>query len=213
MNHLNSQQNSYSLLEEKYNALTHGAGLVAALVGLVFMLMKAQGAYAQGTVWVYGCSLILMFLSSTLYHSVERPLLKAKLKKIDHISIYLLIAGTYTPFMLLAVSGSTGFWAMWLIWGIAGLGIVFKSLAHKKLVKLSVLTYLLMGWLAVFYIYPLYQALPSAGFYLLLAGGLSYTLGVGFYVAKSRQFTHAIWHMFVVAGCACHFFAIYLFVI
>ncbi len=213
MNHPNSLHKPYSALEEFYNAITHGLGLVAALLGMALLLLKATAGLAQLTVWVYGGSMVLMFLASTLYHSVSAPKLKAKFKVFDHIAIYLLIAGTYTPFMLLTVSGQVGTWGIALIWGIALLGVVFKCLSNPRLVKLSVLTYLLMGWLAVFFIYPLYQSLAPAGFYLLLGGGLSYTLGVGFYVAKKRQFTHAIWHLFVVAGCVCHFLAIYYFVI
>jgi hemolysin III len=156
---------------------------------------------------------MLMFLSSTLYHLAQQPSLKAKLKVFDHSAIYLLIAGTYTPFMVLTIGGSTGAIAMLLIWSIAFIGIGFKCFANARFPKLSVITYLLMGWLAVFYIYPLYNALTTAGFWLLLAGGLCYTLGVLFYVAKKRQYTHAIWHLFVVAGCACHFCAIYYHVI
>lgn len=213
MNHLNSIQKAYSSQEELLNAISHGIGFLAAAFGLVLLLLKVEGIAGQIACLVYGVSMMLMFLTSTLYHLAEQPSLKARLKVFDHSAIYLLIAGTYTPFMVLTIGGTTGAVAMLLIWSIALVGIGFKYLANARFPKLSVITYLLMGWLAVFYIYPLYNALSAAGFWLLVSGGLCYTLGVLFYVAKKRQFTHAIWHVFVVAGCACHFVAIYYHVI
>ena len=203
----------YSLIEEKINAATHGLGFVAALLGLIFLLLKAQGAYAQAVVVVYAVSMMLMFLSSALYHAVARPSAKAILKKIDHVAIYLLIAGTYTPFMLLSVKGNLGTLATTLIWMVALVGIYFKCFATGRFPKLSIITYLLMGWFALLFIYPLSQALDAGGMWLLVLGGVSYTVGVVFYLAKKVQFTHAIWHAFVVAGCLCHFFAIYHYVI
>jgi hemolysin III len=203
----------YSPLEESLNAITHGIGFIAAFVGLVFMLLRVDGLYGQIACVVFGFSMMLMFLSSTLYHGVTRPDLKKVLKTIDHSAIYLLIAGTYTPLMVLAVGGTIGLIAMVLIWSIAIAGVLFKCFANNRFPKLSLLTYLLMGWLAVFFIYPLYNALETTGFYLLIAGGLCYTVGVVFYAAKKIQFTHAIWHLFVAAGCFCHFLAIYSYVI
>ena len=213
MKHLNPLQNTYSSQEELLNATSHGLGLLAAVVGLIFMLLKVDDLVGQIACIVYGVSMMLMFLSSTFYHLAKQPSLKARLKVFDHSAIYLLIAGTYTPFMVLAIGGETGALAMLLIWSIAFIGIGFKCFANSRFPKLSVITYLLMGWLAAFYIYPLYTTLSPAGFWLLVAGGLCYTVGVLFYVAKKRQFTHAIWHLFVVAGCACHFCAIYFHVI
>jgi hemolysin III len=157
--------------------------------------------------------MILMFLSSTLYHWAKSPNLKALLKVVDHSAIYLLIAGTYTPFMLLAIGGWVGLAGMIIVWSIALVGITCKIFANQRFPKLSVITYLLMGWIAIFFIYPLYNALTTQGLWLLVAGGLCYTVGVLFYVAKKVQFTHAIWHVFVVAGCICHFFSIYYHVI
>lgn len=203
----------YSILEEWLNASTHGLGFAAAIVGLVALLVKAQGLYAQIVVAIYAISMLMMFLSSTLYHSVSQPKLKLILKVIDHSAIYLLIAGTYTPFMLISVGGWTGIGASILIWSIAVSGIVFKCCVKGGFQKLSVVLYVVMGWLALFFIYPLYQALPAGGMWLLVLGGLCYTIGVLFYVAKKVQFTHAIWHAFVVAGCMCHFFAIYNYVL
>lgn len=203
----------YSALEESLNTVTHGVGFIAASVGLVLMLLRTEGIVAQVACVVFGVSMMMMFLSSTLYHGVSKPDLKRLLKTIDHSAIYLLIAGTYTPLMLLAVGGTLGLVAMVLIWSIAFTGILFKCFANNRFPKLSLATYLLMGWLAVFFIYPIYNSLEAVGFYLLLAGGLCYTVGVVFYAAKRIQFTHAIWHLFVAAGCFCHFLTIYCYVI
>jgi hemolysin III len=203
----------YSPLEELLNTFTHGLGAIAAIVGLIFMLLKVEGIYGQFACLVYGLSMILMFLSSTFYHWAKSPNLKALLKVIDHSAIYLLIAGTYTPFMLLAIGGWVGLTGMIIVWSIALVGITCKIFANQRFPKLSVITYLLMGWIAIFFIYPLYNALNTYGLWLLVAGGLCYTVGVLFYVAKKNQFTHAIWHMFVVVGCMCHFFSIYYHVI
>jgi hemolysin III len=213
MNYSSVMQTTYSPLEEKLNAISHGLGVMAATVGLVFLLMRVDGIYGQFACLVYGLSMILMFLSSTLYHSAKSPNVKAFLKVVDHSAIYLLIAGTYTPFMVLAIGGWVGLTGMVVVWSIALIGIVCKIFANQRFPKLSVITYLLMGWIAIFFIYPLYNALTTEGLWLLFAGGLCYTVGVLFYVAKKVQFTHAIWHVFVVAGCVCHFLSIYYHVI
>lgn len=213
MSHLSTIPKTYSPLEERLNALSHGLGVIAASVGLVFLLMRVDGIYGQLACLVYGVSMILMFLSSTLYHCAISPNVKALLKVVDHSAIYLLIAGTYTPLMVLAIGGWVGLTGMIIVWSIALIGIVFKIFANQRFPKLSVITYLLMGWIAIFFIYPLYNALTTEGLWLLFAGGICYTVGVLFYVAKKVQFTHAIWHVFVVAGCAFHFFSIYYHVI
>jgi hemolysin III len=213
MNHSNPILKNYSPLEERLNYISHAAGVLAAVVGMIFLLMKADGLYAQFACLVYGLSMILMFLSSTLYHLAKNPSIKAFLKVVDHSAIYLLIAGTYTPFMILAIGGWVGLTGMTIVWSIALLGIFFKIFAKQHFPKLSVITYLLMGWIAVFFCYPLYNALAAQGLWLLVGGGLCYTVGVLFYVAKKVQFTHTIWHVFVVAGCVCHFFSIYYHVI
>jgi hemolysin III len=204
---------AYSPLEELLNTLTHGAGVIAATVGLVLLLMRVDGIYGQLACLVYGISMILMFLSSTLYHWAKSQNVKAFLKVVDHSAIYLLIAGTYTPLMVLAIGGWVGMTGMIIVWSIALVGITCKIFANQRFPKLSVITYLLMGWLAIFFIYPLYNALTTEGLWLLLAGGLCYTVGVLFYIAKKIQFTHAIWHVFVLAGCICHFLSIYYHVV
>lgn len=208
-----TSDSAYSSTEERLNALSHGVGLIAAVIGLIFMLNRVDGLYSQVVCVIYGLSMMLMFLSSTLYHYVHQPHLKAKLKVFDHCAIYLLIAGTYTPFMVLAVGSWVGLVGMVLVWSIAIVGIAFKCLANGRFPRLSLVTYLIMGWIALFFIYPLYQAVEVNGLWLLLAGGLCYTLGVIFYVQKKIEYTHVIWHLFVVAGCVCHFFSIYLYVI
>ena len=213
MNHSSAIHTSYSPLEEKLNAISHGVGVIAATIGLTMLLLKVDGIVGQLVCLVYGLSMILMFLSSTLYHSAKKPHVKALLKVVDHSAIYLLIAGTYTPLMLLAIGGWMGLTGMVIVWSIALIGIIFKIFANQRFPKLSVITYLLMGWIAIFFVYPLYTALTTQGLWLLVAGGLCYTGGVLFYVAKKVQFTHAIWHVFVVAGCVFHFFSIYYHVI
>ncbi|MCF2948067.1 hemolysin III family protein [Paraglaciecola aquimarina] len=199
----------YSSSEEWLNTASHASGFIAAILGLIFLLMRVDNLFAQVVCFVYCLSMMMMFLSSTLYHGVSNPILKAKLKTLDHSAIYVLIAGTYTPFMLLVVGGTLGLVAISLIWIIALFGVAFKCFFEHRFPKLSLLTYLLMGWLALGFIYPLYQQLTSNGFWLLVAGGFCYTVGVAFYVAKSTRYTHAVWHLFVVAGCVCHYFSIY----
>ena len=206
-------QPTYSPLEEKLNAVSHGVGVIAATVGLIFLLMRVDDTYGQFACVVYGLSMILMFLSSTLYHLAKNPSLKDFLKVVDHSAIYFLIAGTYTPFMIVAIGGWVGLTGMIIVWSIALIGIVFKIFASQRFPKLSVITYLLMGWIAIFFFYPLYNALTTEGIALLVGGGICYTVGVLFYLAKKIQFTHTIWHLFVVAGCVCHFFSIYYHVI
>jgi hemolysin III len=206
-------QPTYSPLEERLNAVSHGVGAIAATVGLIFLLMKVDGIYGLFSCVVYGLSMIMMFLSSTLYHLAKNKNVKAFLKIVDHSAIYLLIAGTYTPFMVLAIGGWLGLTGMIIVWLIALIGTLFKIFANQRFPKLSVITYLLMGWIALFFFYPLYNALTTEGIRLLVGGGVCFTVGVLFYVAKKIQFTHTIWHLFVVAGCVCHFFSIYYHVI
>ncbi|MGB3727243.1 MAG: hemolysin III family protein [Glaciecola sp.] len=203
----------YSIFEERINAATHGFGFLLALVGLFALLLKAPNAEAVVVSAIYGTSLAFMFLSSSVYHSVSKPHLRLFLRKVDHAAIYLLIAGTYTPFLLLAVGGNLGMYAAIVVWFIGLAGIIFKTLLGHKYPKLGVATYAIMGWLALFLIYPIYQALSVSGFVLLIGGGIAYSLGIPFYMMKSRHYSHALWHVFVVIGAACHFFAIYYHVL
>lgn len=204
---------AYSVLEEWLNSISHGAGFVAAIVGLVFLLLRAEQPVAIAAAAVYGSTLILMFLSSTLYHSISHTKVKGLLKLFDHSAIYLLIAGTYTPLLLVGIGGWLGITMTAIVWILATGGVAFKLIARHRFPKVSVATYLLMGWIALGLIYPLYMALPGAGLWLIVAGGLCFSIGVLFYVAKSKRYTHAIWHLFVLGGCSCHFFSIYYFVV
>ena len=204
---------AYSVLEEWLNSISHGAGFVAAIVGLVFLLLRAEQPVAIAAAAVYGATLILMFLSSTLYHSISHTKVKGMLKLFDHSAIYMLIAGTYTPLLLVGIGGWLGITMTAIVWILATGGVAFKLIARHRFPKVSVATYLLMGWIALGLIYPLYMALPGAGLWLIVAGGLCFSIGVLFYVAKSKRYTHAIWHLFVLGGCRCHFFSIYYFVV
>ncbi|MDH5433157.1 MAG: hemolysin III family protein [Gammaproteobacteria bacterium] len=206
-------KNNYSLKEEVLNSITHGIGVVIAIFGLVYMILRAEGATAITSVSIYGASLIIMFLASTVYHAIPNEKIKPLLKLIDHSSIYILIAGTYTPFLLISIQGWTGIVGVALIWTIALAGLIFKWLVGHKHPKISLAFYLVMGWLSVLLIYPLYNVISGGGLWLLLGGGLFFSVGVGFYMAKHLPFTHAIWHCFVVAGCVCHFMSIYYYVI
>jgi hemolysin III len=205
--------NSYSLGEEKLNALSHAIGLLLALVGIIALLLKAEGTKESLVALIYGISLTLMFLTSTLYHSSRKAKTKVLLRKLDHIAIYLLIAGSYTPFLLLGVGSNLAIIGLIIVWMIALLGIFFKLYFGHKYPKLSISTYAIMGWLALFLIYPIYVSLSTAGFTLLLVGGACYSAGIPLYLLKSRHYSHALWHCSVVAGAACHFAAIYTYIL
>jgi hemolysin III len=204
---------TYSKTEELLNAITHFAGLVLAIVGLVALIAKAKNNVQVASVTIYGSTLILMFFASTAYHSITNVSLKYHLKIVDHAAIYLLIAGTYTPLMLVTLDSMWGLVGISLIWSLALLGVMFKLYFHGRFPKLSMATYIIMGWLAVCFIYPLSKNLDAGGLWFLVVGGLCFSVGAVFYMMKSRQYTHAIWHVFVMGGCASHFMMIYLYVI
>ncbi|WP_240615548.1 PAQR family membrane homeostasis protein TrhA [Alteromonas facilis] len=203
----------YSRVEEWLNAATHALGFCLAIIGLIALVVKSESAAEYTTGLIYAISLATMFISSTIYHSVKDIQWRQLLRTIDHTAIYLLIAGTYTPFLVLSVGGWIGITALVIVWSIGIGGIVFKATIGHRYPKIGVATYAVMGWLALALIYPIYQALSASGFGLLLAGGLCYSAGIPFYMLKSHHYTHAIWHLFVVAGAACHFFAIYYHVV
>ncbi|ADN76014.1 channel protein, hemolysin III family [Ferrimonas balearica DSM 9799] len=210
------QIRAYSIGEEIANAVTHGLGVAAAIVGLTLMLNKGipvLPASGIAAISVYGATLILMFLCSTLYHSIQHEPAKAVLKRLDHCAIYLLIAGSYTPLMLIALDNSASHLLLAFIWVLAAMGVLFKALFVHRFKKLAMVTYLAMGWASLAVIVELYAVLPTAGFILLLAGGLSYSLGTLFYAAKRFPYTHAIWHLFVLGGAVCHCLTIALYVI
>ncbi len=201
---------------ERLNGISHLIGAAAALAGLAVLVVLAA---RQGDPWkivsfsIYGVTLLILYVFSTLYHSLRgRP--KAIFRKLDHIAIYLLIAGTYTPFTLITLRGVWGWWLFGVIWGLAVIGIVIDSLPHKGHRILPVVIYLLMGWSCLAAIRPLLQVLPFAGFMWLLAGGLFYTVGVIFYALDTRvPYFHGIWHLMVLAGSVSHYCAVLFYVL
>ncbi|ELY2794474.1 hemolysin III family protein [Cronobacter dublinensis] len=206
----------YSLAEEIANSISHGIGLVFGIVGLVLLLVQAVDSNADVTAItsysLYGGSMILLFLASTLYHAIPHARAKIWLKKFDHCAIYLLIAGTYTPFLLVGLKSPLAHGLMIVIWGLALLGILFKLTIAQRFKVLSLVTYLMMGWLSLVVIYQMVMKLAPGSVTLLAAGGIIYSLGVIFYVCKRIPYNHAIWHGFVLGGSVCHFLAIYLYI-
>lgn len=207
---------AYPWAEEIANSISHGIGLVFGIVGLVLLLVQAVNAGAGATAItsysLYGGSMILLFLASTLYHAIPHQRAKHWLKKFDHCAIYLLIAGTYTPFLLVGLDSPLARGLMVVIWGLALFGVIFKLAFAHRFEVLSLVTYLTMGWLSLIVIYQLAMRLEVGGVTLLAVGGVVYTLGVIFYASKRFRFGHAIWHGFVLGGSVCHFMAIYLYV-
>lgn len=207
---------AYSVKEEVANAISHGVGLILGIVGLVLLLVKAVDHRADAltivSMSIYGGSMIALFLASTLYHAIPHQNAKRWLKTFDHCAIYLLIAGSYTPFLLVSLRTPLAFGLMIVIWSIALIGIIMKIAFVYRFKRLSLVTYLTMGWLSLIVIYQLALNLDVGGLTLLAAGGVVYSLGVIFYVAKRIPYNHAIWHAFVLAGCACHFLAIYFYI-
>lgn len=206
-----------SHLEEIFNSIIHGLGIllsIAALVVLVVMAALYSDAMTTVSVAIYGCTLVVMYTASTIYHAIRNEKAKRIFKIIDHSAIYGLIAGTYTPFTLVTINGPWGWTLFGVIWGLAILGLLFKLFFTGKYEIISVIIYVCMGWLALIAIEPIYDALPLGGFIWLLVGGLCYTIGVIFYVVDHKiHLTHAIWHAFVLAGSICHFFAVLLYVV
>jgi hemolysin III len=213
---MNQTVQSYSLPEEIANSVIHGIGFILAVAALSAMVFFSA---MRGTAWhivacsVYGTTLVLLFASSTLYHSLPWPRTKAVLKIIDHSAIYLLIAGTYTPFLLISLRGPWGWSLFGIIWGLALVGVVFKVFFAGRFKLFSTLVYIGMGWMAVVAIRPLYLGLPRGGLLWLVAGGVLYTAGTIFYLGRRIPFNHAIWHAFVLAGSLCHFLSVMLYVI
>ena len=204
-------ENPYHASEELANSIVHGVGCalgIACLSVLVVFTGLHKSAWEVVSCAIYGSTLVLLYLASTLYHAVKNPRAKAVLKIIDHSAIYLLIAGTYTPYMLVPLRGALGWSIFGIIWGCAIIGIILKAHFTGRFKVISTLAYIAMGWLIVGTIKPLFHALGTSGIVWLGTGGLFYTLGTGFYAWKSQRWTHAIWHLFVLAGSLCHFFGI-----
>lgn len=209
-------QKSYSFGEEVAHTLTHGIGAIASIVALVFMLIWAA---RHGDSWhmlsaaIYGSSLVLLYTASTLYHALPSPRLKYFFQQADHAAIYILIAGTYTPFLLINLRGAWGWSLLALVWSIAVIGVVIELVLKERKKWLSLSLYLGLGWMALIAINPMLDKVASGGLLLLLGGGLAYSLGVSFYVWKSLKYHHAVWHLFVLAGSVLHFLSIFYYVL
>ncbi|TLM98330.1 MAG: hemolysin III family protein [Actinobacteria bacterium] len=206
----------YTLGEEIANSIIHGLGIglsVAALVMLVVFAVMSGDGFKLASAIVYGVSLVLEYTASTLYHSFPQPRVKHLFKIFDHCGIYLLIAGTYTPFCLVTLRGDGGWMMFTVIWSLALIGMATEAFWAYRPRWLSVVIYVGMGWLVMFSIRPLVANLEPGGIWLLVAGGLAYTVGTIFYVLKRVPYFHAVWHVFVLGGSVCHFLAVLLFVI
>ena len=197
--------------EEIANAITHGVGACLAIAALAILVVFAA---MKGTVWhvvsfsVFGATLVLLYFASTLYHSITHVRAKGVFHKFDHISIYLLIAGTYTPYCLTVLRGWVGWTVFGIVWGCAILGAVMKSISVGKQVKLSTILYILMGWVILIAVIPLYKEMAFSGFALLMGGGISYTAGTIFFIRDHVKYNHSVWHLFVIGGSVLHFFSV-----
>lgn len=208
---MNSSSHRYLELEEILNSVTHGIGLALSAVGMVVLVALAA---LHGSAWhvvscaVYGTSLIILYSASTLYHASRGPKARKILQTLDHASIYVLIAGTYTPLVLVNMRGEWGWTLFGLVWGFAVAGIVFKAFFAGRFTIVSTLLYLAMGWLVVIAIHPLLRTVPDLGLLFLLLGGIAYSLGCVFYLRDFKPYRHVIWHVFVLFGSLFHYFAI-----
>lgn len=205
----------YPPLEEKINVFTHALGLFLSIIALVLLIVKAS---VYGTVWhivsfsIYGVSLIVLYAASTFFHNSKDLKIRKRLNVFDHASIYILIAGTYTPYTLVTLNGTIGWVLFGITWGIALTGVILKLFFTGKFDKISTIAYVLMGWIIVFAYNTLLNNLPSEGIVWLVVGGIAYTIGAILYSIKRLRFNHAIFHVFVLLGSFCHFISIYFYV-
>lgn len=201
--------------EERLNAWSHGVGAALGIAGLILLIvsLQSQTPFALFSVVIYGLSIIILFLASTFYHAVKGEKRKHYFRVVDHISIYLLISGTYSPVLLITLPDSLGWTLFYTVWGIAAFGVILKLFFTGRFETFSTLLYLVMGWLVVFDFSTLADRMASNGLYLLFAGGAFYTLGIIFYAIEKIPYNHVIWHLFVLGGAICHFFMVYGFVI
>lgn len=208
--------NIYSQKEEKLNVISHGFGVILSLVAIVFLITKIIKTDVYSNlipVLIYGISLFTLYTASTLFHSAKEPNLRYRLNIFDHSAIFFLIAGTYTPFTLIAIKGSLGWVVFSVIWIAAVGGIILKLFYTGKFRILSTIMYVLMGWIALFAIKPLYHNLDFGGFIALISGGIAYTIGAVLYAIKKIKYNHAIFHLFVLLASVCHFISVYFYVI
>ena len=199
-----------TIIEERWNAISHAFGAILGIAGLIILLVFNQGKtdFSVFSIILYSTSIIALFSASTIYHSVRSDRWKRFWRKIDHISIYFLIAGTYTPIALITMEEGSGWTIFWIVWGIAILGTLLKIFFTGKFEAISLLLYLAMGWLIIFYIAELFDSMSSLGLTLMAIGGGFYTLGTIFYAVKKIPYNHVIWHFFVLGGAIAHYFMV-----
>ena len=199
-----------TIIEERWNAISHAFGAILGIAGLIILLVFNQGKtdFSVFSIILYSISIIALFSASTIYHSVRSDRWKRFWRKIDHISIYFLIAGTYTPIALITMEEGSGWTIFWIVWGIAILGTLLKIFFTGKFEAISLLLYLAMGWLIIFYIAELFDSMSSLGLTLMAVGGGFYTLGTIFYAVKKIPYNHVIWHFFVLGGAIAHYFMV-----
>ncbi len=205
----------YSKLEERWNIITHGFGLLLSIIGLPFLIIKSaefDGFWKPASLYIFGFSMIILYSASTFYHAAKEAKLRRKLNIFDHSAIFVLIAGTYTPFTLIVLDDTIGWVIFGLSWGFAFTGILLKLFFTGKYDKLSTAMYVLMGWQIIFAIKPLMKNLSSEGLRFLFLGGVFYTIGAILYSIKKLPFNHAIFHVFVLLGTLSHFFSILLYI-
>lgn len=213
---MNDSTTVYSVNEEILHTITHGIGILMSIAGLAILVAFAS---TNGDSWhvvtssIYGATLIMLYSASTLYHGIPHSRAKQLLQQFDHAAIYLLIAGTYTPFLLVNLRQDWGWWLFSVIWVVAIIGVIFEFCDCKPFKRISLWLYLSMGWMIVVAINPMLQNVSTGGLVLLLAGGLAYTAGAYFYVKEQIPYHHVIWHVFVLAGSILHYFSILFYVI
>ncbi len=206
----------YHPTEEKFNVISHGVGLILSVIALILLITYA---ISDGTIWhiisfsIYGTSLVILYTASTLYHYVQEPKLRYKLNIFDHAAIYVLIAGSYTPFTMNVINGTLGWTLFGIVWVIAIIGVTLKLFFTGKYGKISTVAYILMGWMGIFGLETLILNLPIEAVVWLVAGGIAYTIGAVLYSLKMVKFNHAIFHVFVLLGSICHFMSVFLYVL
>ena len=213
-----SKAPDYTLGEELFNSISHGVGVLLSIAALVLLIVFGAiggGGYKLASGLVYGISLVLLYSMSMVYHIVQGKKGKAVMRIFDHCSIFVLIAGTYTPYMLmLTTTDKVRGWVMFgIIWGMAVIGILMNSISLERFKKISLVCYIIMGWAIVFTIKPIIEGVPPNGVRLLLWGGIIYTVGIIFYVLKKYRYMHSVWHLFVLGGSVCHYLSIQLYVL
>lgn len=208
-----SLNHRYSKKEERLNVLTHGFGLILSIIAFPFLILKAQefsGFWKPTSFIIFGLSLIILYSASTFYHASKDPIKRRKLNIFDHSAIYILIAGSYTPFLLAGLQSTLGWYMFIFVWIFALIGVILKLFYTGKYEKLSTAMYLVMGWQAMFVIKPMMASLPELSLYGIILGGIFYSIGAVFYSIEKIKFNHAIFHVFVLLGSLSHFLAIYI---